>query len=410
MAPSLLPRTRQHGQHLARQNGVPLFELHERAQHGEPTLRARAAHAIGRRHLRGILLELKQLFRRLDGVVVAAFEGVRGRQVVDVVPVMAVAVELILRHPLALVPRGVGKGLLGVAPAAGLRVDVPRHVERVRDVGHQLRVFLAARPRVLGEGGALETVDDVVVHARDARAPSTSRPRRMATASVLPGADGFFSGRVKPRMIIRARSSWASTSPGCAASKARMPLTKASSGSLASGSRRAATAAMYIFSRSVALPGTWLNSTAFFAAMRAREVAGATCLAEEGAERVDLESRPPIAGGDHGDAPLRHGRRRVERGGLQEAALRLARPERMHLRHALVEELLRLGVGCGDREMHGPHAGQDLGGQRGSERTRRRRAIVAALRRLGHGGESEVKKQGELHGWFSSWRAIRCAS
>ncbi len=79
-------------------------------------------------------------------------------------------------------------------------------------------------------------------------------------------------------MIISARSSCASTSSGCAANNARIPLTKASSGSLASASRRAATAATYIFSSSVAFPGTWLNSTAFLAAARAREVAGATCL------------------------------------------------------------------------------------------------------------------------------------
>ena len=145
---------------------------------------------------------------------------------------------------------------------------------------------------------------------------------------------------------------------------------------------------MYIFSSSVAFPGTWLNSTAFFAAARAREVAGGDLLAEERAERVDLETRPPVAGGHHRDAPLRHGRRRVERGGLQETALRLARPEGMHLRQALVEELLRFGIGGRDRQVHRSHAGQDFRGQRRRERARRRRAIVGALRRLGRGGET----------------------
>ena len=195
-------------------------------------------------------------------------------------------------------------------------------------------------------------------------------------------------------MIIRARSSWASTSPGWAASSARMPLTKASSGSLASGSRRAATAAMYSLLEVGRLARNLAQLDGLLRRDRARaRWRGGDLLAEERAEGVDLESRPPVAGGYHGDAPLRHGRRRVERGGLQEAALRFARPERVHLRHALVEELLRFGAGGGDREVHGSHAGQELGGQRGSERARRRRAIVAALRRLRHGGESESESR-----------------
>ena len=93
---------------------------------------------------------------------------------------------------------------------------------------------------------------------------------------MLPGPFGFLSATVKPRMIERARASCASTSFGYRASRSRSPCTKASSGSLAAGSRRAAIAAMYAFSRSVALPGTWLSSTALFAAVRAREVAGGT--------------------------------------------------------------------------------------------------------------------------------------
>ena len=103
---------------------------------------------------------------------------------------------------------------------------------------------------------------------------------------------------------------------------------------------------------------------------------GSHLLAEERVEGIDLESRTPIAGRHHGDAPIRHGRGWVQRGGLQKAALRLARPERVHLRHALVEESLRFGARRGDGQMYRSHAVQNPGGQRGRQRARRRSAVV----------------------------------
>ena len=102
-------------------------------------------------------------------------------------------------------------------------------------------------------------------------------------------------------------------------------------------------------------------------------------LSEEGAERIDLEARAPVAGSHHRDAPLRHRRGGVERGGLQEAALGFARPEGVHLRDALIEELLRFRAGGGDREVDGAHAGQEFRGQGRREGARRRRAIVGRL-------------------------------
>ena len=412
--PGLLPRTRQHGQHFTGQNYVPFFELHQGAQHGEPPLRPRAAHSIRRRHLRRILVELKQLLRRLNGIVVPAFEGVRGRQVVDVVPVMSIAIELIQGHPLALVLCGAGKGFLGVAPAPGLRVDVPRHVQRVRNVGHQLRVLLAARPRILGKRGAFETVDDVVVQPgmlrRLGQQAAQNRHRLRAAR--------------RRRLLLRQRESahdhQGQIEFGLHFARMRRqqcahPFDEGLLGILGIGiaPRRDGGDVHLLQIGRLAWDLAQLHRL-LRRQPRARR-GRRHLLAEECAECVDLESRPPIAGGYHGDAPVRHGRRRVQRGSLQEAALRLARPEGMHLRHALVEELLRLGVGGRDRQMHRPHAGQDLRGQRGRERARRRRAVVAALRLLGRGGKSESHKSenqwhGELHGWFSSWRAIRCTS
>ena len=249
--------------------------------------------------------------RGLHGVVVPAFEGVRGGQVVDVVPVVAVAVELVLLHPVALVHGGRGERLRGILPAAGLRIDVPGHVQRVRNVGHQLRVLLAARPGVLGEGRAFEAVDDVVVHARDAPAPWPAARAGSRPPPCCPGAFGFLSGSVKPRMIISARSSCASTSSGCFASSARSPCTKASSGSLASGSRRAAIGGDVQLLQVGRLAG---HLAQFDGLLRRRARArrgrrGTACPATCGLQ-VELEARTPVAGRHHRDAPLRHRRRR----------------------------------------------------------------------------------------------------
>ena len=68
-----------------------------------------------------------------------------------------------------LIHGGGGERLHGIAPTAGLRVNMPRHMERVRNVGDQLCVFLAARPRIPGKRRAFESVDDVMVHARMVR-------------------------------------------------------------------------------------------------------------------------------------------------------------------------------------------------------------------------------------------------
>ena len=79
--------------------------------------------------------------------------------------VMTAAIERIGFHVFPLV---LGRGLEGlrrIRPARRLRVDVARHVEGVRNVGHQRRIPLAAVPRLIRERRALEAVDHIMMHA-----------------------------------------------------------------------------------------------------------------------------------------------------------------------------------------------------------------------------------------------------
>ena len=109
----------------------------------------------------------------------------------------------------------------------------------------------------------------------------------------------------------------------------------------------------------------------------------------------------------------------IQRGGLQETALRLARPERMHLRQALVEELLRLGIGGRDRQMHRSHTGQDLAGSVGASELGGGVQLSALFGGLGGGGKRESKYERRTSwlvlqlscDWFASiCRVIRCTS
>src|SRR5512138_638963 len=114
-------------------------------------------------------------------------------------------------------------------------------------------------------------------------------------------------------------------------------------------------AAMYNFSTGVALPEScW----AFFAASMA------------------LSARPVGARGHHGNAPVRHGRVGIEGCRLQEGALRLGRPERVHLGHALIEELLSLRTGSRDREVDFTLPLEKARRQRGCDAPRRRGAQI----------------------------------
>ena len=69
-----------------------------------------------------------------------------------VVAVVPAAVELVGADVAQLVFSGGLERVRGFVPFAGLRPNVAGHVQRVRNVGDQLRVAPAARPGILGEG------------------------------------------------------------------------------------------------------------------------------------------------------------------------------------------------------------------------------------------------------------------
>ena len=89
-----------------------------------------------------------------------------------------------------------------------------------------------------------------------------------------------------------------------------------------------------------------------------------------------LKTGAEIARRCHRDSPLRHRGLGIEFGRLAEGSLRLDKPERVHLRHALIKELLRVGTSGGDWEVNGAHAVHQLRGQRGGVLRRLRSARV----------------------------------
>ena len=130
-------------------------------------------------------------------------------------------------------------------------------------------------------------------------------------------------------------------------------------------------------------------------------------LAERLVVAIQLEARPVVAGRDHRHAPPRHRRVRIEFGGLAEAALRFQRPERMQLRYALIEKLLRLRVRCSDREMYLALAGHKLGGQLRRYSAGRRRAGVPLLGLRGQQAGSHQKRAAGFHKTASS---VECSA
>ena len=112
-----------------------------------------------------------------------------------------------------------------------------------------------------------------------------------------------------------------------------------------------------------------------------------------------LMPRPVIARGDHGDAPPRHRRIRIERGGLQEAALGFDRPERVQLRQPLIEKLLRFGARRSDREVDvlGPLSGHQMSRQRGSRPGGRRRAQVGGPGLTENGNGKDCAEEQLVH-------------
>src|SRR5262249_35216386 len=108
----------------------------------------------------------EKLLRSCHGFVEIALEAQSRDQEVHVMPMVAVAVKLVRRQVSTLVHCCVGKRLLRFIPLACLRINVTGHVQRMRNVGHQLRVSLAARPCVLREARSLPSMNNKMMYAR----------------------------------------------------------------------------------------------------------------------------------------------------------------------------------------------------------------------------------------------------
>jgi len=178
-------------------------------------------------------------------------------------PVVAASVQTIRRACRTLVFRSGSERPCSVLPAPGLRIDVTRHVQGVRNIGNQLGITLATGPGIFRERRALKTVDNIMMHTGMIGA-FTSRSRRIETASILV-LRGVRSGRSKPRIRCSANK-LCFTSSGYCAAIAPQSFNIAIFGFLEFGSRLATMDAMYSFSSGVALPGTRASSSALRAA------------------------------------------------------------------------------------------------------------------------------------------------
>ena len=188
------------------QDVVPFPELNHRAHQREPPLRDSGASVFQRFHLARILFHREQFSRDVNGFVVVAAERVRRRQEVNVVGMMAdchranrhSCIRAHWRQPNRTTSNG-------IVPAAGLRPDVAGHVERVGNVRHQFGITLATRPCVFGEVRSLKAVNHIMMHSGDDRAPPSAIREGSPPLPCDVGFRGFFSGSVKPLMIISAR-------------------------------------------------------------------------------------------------------------------------------------------------------------------------------------------------------------
>src|SRR5438552_15364180 len=102
MTPRLFSRLIVYGKRRAFQNLVPAFRLHQRSHHGEPALPVSGRETIQVRGLARVLLDAQQFASSILCFVVMAFERVGGREVMNVVAVMATSIKLVRFHVPAL--------------------------------------------------------------------------------------------------------------------------------------------------------------------------------------------------------------------------------------------------------------------------------------------------------------------
>ena len=167
---------------------------------------------------------------------------------------------------------------------------------------------------------------------------------------------------------------------------------------------------MYIFSRSVALPGTWLNSTAFFAAIRARDVAGASVLPKN-APSVSIWNR----GRQSPAATMAMPHCGMGAAGSSAAACRKLRSASRAQNECICatpwsKNCCASGLDVVIARCTVPMPGRILAGSVGASELGGGAQLSPPFGCWAAAAKARVKSSGELHGWFSSWRAIRCTS
>ena len=268
----------------------------------------------------------------------------------------------------------------GVVDPVALRVDVPGHVERVRNVRHELGVAPAGVPGALGRLAAFVAVNQVVVRAevvvvsrhdlleeRDALervGARLLRDRIVAIEERQPQDRArFFIVRIRRDELAHAGDvvEVRRLRRRIAARPLRLDIEALACGHLVAQRHR-------LF-RGFARANHRAQRGAVGASGNGRRLGprGFRCGGPSALARIadQLEGGAIVAAGAQGDAPVGHRHVRVERRRLQERSFRFEEPERVHLRDALVEELARLLRGGRHRHVGDAHALHEAGRQHG---------------------------------------------
>ena len=328
----------------------------------------------------------------------------------NVVAVVAVAVELVLRHPFAFVDGGVGEGLFGVGPAAGLSVDVAGHVEGVGDVGDELGVLFAARPRVLGEGGAFEAVNDVVMQAGmfgDAGKESAQDGDGLGAA----GGGGFLVGEGETAHDHEGEIELGLDFAGVRGEQGAETFDEVLFGVLGVGLAAGGDGGDVHLLQVGGFAGDLGELDGFLGGDAGARGGGRDGLAEEGAREyrsgsagANRRRRPwrcPIAAWGRRGRARRPGGSCVRLRGPRRSASGRVPDRRSACASGLEVVMARWTVPMPGRSLAGRVGARELGG--GAQ-------LSAALGCCAKSGEGEGKECGEFHGWFSSWREIRLTS
>ncbi len=349
-------------------------------------------------YLRGfarIFLDREQLPRGILGLIVLAVECIGRREVMNVVAVMAAAIERIGFHVSALIHGGVAEGFFGIGEAAGLRINVTRHVQGVRNICDQLSVSLAARPGFFGETGAFPGMDHVVMHAGmigrvdQKLAQNGDGLHRIGAWRVI--------GQLKSAHQMQGEISARFHFFGILRDNRAQAFDVGVVGILRSRHAARGDGGDVQLFQIGGFARNFAQLDRFFGGGFRASTGGASHVSVGGVFK--LMTRAIISSGDHGDAPPRHRRVGIERGSLQEAALGFDRPERVQLGESLIEKFLRFGTRGGDPQVDvlGSLSAHQMSRQCGSRPGGRRRTQVGGPGLTENGNGKDCAEEQLVH-------------